>query len=164
MLHRHARCMWSDEEATKAFERLKFECTAPNGHAEEQVARCPGGYSSRAARVHDFPANDKALAPAPAIRSRARSDGASANLSHGGGPGSDCRGRAMPMAWSSLAPKAEARWRKRKRSEKLQELIDGIVFVEGANTNRRFNLSPPSTAFGNSFSWHYQMTPLSAQR
>lgn len=44
------------------------------------------------------------------------------------GPGSRAAGLAMAF---KLARKAESRWRKLNGSEKLQELIDGIVFVDG---------------------------------
>ena len=44
------------------------------------------------------------------------------------GPGSREAGLAMAF---KLARKAESRWRKLNGSEKLQELIDGIVFVDG---------------------------------
>ena len=44
------------------------------------------------------------------------------------GPGSRDAGLAMAF---KLARKAESRWRKLNGSEKLQELIDGIVFVDG---------------------------------
>jgi len=44
------------------------------------------------------------------------------------GPGSREAGIAMAF---KLARKAESRWRKLNGSEKLQELIDGIVFVDG---------------------------------
>ena len=44
------------------------------------------------------------------------------------GPGSREAGLAMAF---KLARKAESRWRKLNGSEKLQDLIDGIVFVDG---------------------------------
>lgn len=44
------------------------------------------------------------------------------------GPGSREAGLAMAF---KLARKAEPRWRKLRGAEKLQELIDGIVFVDG---------------------------------
>jgi putative transposase len=44
------------------------------------------------------------------------------------GPGSREAGLAMAF---KLARKAESRWRKLNRSEKLQELIDGVVVVDG---------------------------------
>ena len=44
------------------------------------------------------------------------------------GPGSRKAGLAMAF---KLTRKAEARWRKLNGSEKLQDLIDGIVFVDG---------------------------------
>ena len=44
------------------------------------------------------------------------------------GPGSRDAGLAMAF---KLARKAESRWRKLNGSEKLQDLIDGIVFVDG---------------------------------
>jgi transposase-like protein len=44
------------------------------------------------------------------------------------GPGSREAGLAMAF---KLARKAESRWRKLNGAEKLQELIDGIVFVDG---------------------------------
>src|SRR5438552_798509 len=44
------------------------------------------------------------------------------------GPGSREAGLAMAF---KLAKKAESRWRKLNGSEKLQDLIDGIVFVDG---------------------------------
>src|SRR5450432_4136524 len=44
------------------------------------------------------------------------------------GPGSREAGLAMAF---KLARKAESRWRKLNGSEKLQNLIDGIVFVDG---------------------------------
>jgi transposase-like protein len=44
------------------------------------------------------------------------------------GPGSREAGIAMAF---KLAKKAESRWRKLNGSEKLQDLIDGIVFVDG---------------------------------
>ncbi len=44
------------------------------------------------------------------------------------GPGSRAAGLAMAF---KLARKAESRWRKLNGSEKLQDLIDGIVFVDG---------------------------------
>ena len=44
------------------------------------------------------------------------------------GPGSRRAGLAMAF---KLARKAESRWRKLNGSEKLQDLIDGIVFVDG---------------------------------
>jgi putative transposase len=44
------------------------------------------------------------------------------------GPGSREAGLAMAF---KLARKAQSRWRKLNGSEKLQELIDGIVFVDG---------------------------------
>ena len=44
------------------------------------------------------------------------------------GPGSREAGLAMAF---KLATKAESRWRKLNGSEKLQDLIDGIVFVDG---------------------------------
>lgn len=44
------------------------------------------------------------------------------------GPGSREAGLAMAF---KLSRKAESRWRKLNGSEKLQELIDGIVFVDG---------------------------------
>jgi len=44
------------------------------------------------------------------------------------GPGSRKAGLAMAF---KLARKAESRWRKLNGSEKLQDLIDGIVFVDG---------------------------------
>ena len=44
------------------------------------------------------------------------------------GPGSREAGLAMAF---KLARKAESRWRKLSGSEKLQDLIDGIVFVDG---------------------------------
>jgi putative transposase len=44
------------------------------------------------------------------------------------GPGSRKAGLAMAF---KLARKAESRWRKLNGSEKLQDLIDGVVFVDG---------------------------------
>ena len=44
------------------------------------------------------------------------------------GPGSREAGLAMAF---KLARKAESRWRKLNGSERLQDLIDGIVFVDG---------------------------------
>ena len=44
------------------------------------------------------------------------------------GPGSRAAGLAMAF---KLALKAESRWRKLNGSAKLQDLIDGIVFVDG---------------------------------
>jgi putative transposase len=44
------------------------------------------------------------------------------------GPGSREAGLAMAF---KLARKAESRWRKLNGAEKLQDLIDGIVFVNG---------------------------------
>ena len=44
------------------------------------------------------------------------------------GPGSREAGLAMAL---KLARKAEKRWRKLNGSEKLQDLIDGIAFVDG---------------------------------
>lgn len=44
------------------------------------------------------------------------------------GPGSRAAGLAMAF---KLARKAETRWRKLNGSDKLQDLIDGIVFVDG---------------------------------
>jgi transposase-like protein len=44
------------------------------------------------------------------------------------GPGSREAGLAMAF---KLSRKAESRWRKLNGSEKLQDLIDGIVFVDG---------------------------------
>jgi transposase-like protein len=44
------------------------------------------------------------------------------------GPGSREAGIAMAF---KLARKAESRWRKLNGSEKLQDLIDGVVFVDG---------------------------------
>jgi transposase-like protein len=44
------------------------------------------------------------------------------------GPGSRAAGLAMAF---KLARKAESRWRKLNGSEKLQDVIDGIVFVDG---------------------------------
>lgn len=44
------------------------------------------------------------------------------------GPGSRAAGLAMAF---KLAQKAEKSWRKLNKSEKLQEVVDGIVFVDG---------------------------------
>ncbi len=44
------------------------------------------------------------------------------------GPGSRKAGLAMAF---KLAKKAEKGWRKPNGSEKLQDLIDGVVFVDG---------------------------------
>jgi hypothetical protein len=44
------------------------------------------------------------------------------------GPGSRQAGLAMAF---KLARKPESRWRKLNGAEKLQDLIDGVVFVDG---------------------------------
>src|SRR5579864_1278346 len=65
---------------------------------------------------------------APATRSRAPSRRCVCATYRTNGPGSREAGLAMAF---KLARKAESSWRKLNGSEKLQDLIDGIAFVDG---------------------------------
>jgi len=86
----------------------------------------PGKGSAELLAFYNFPAEHWDICgPAPDrkhLRHRA-----AANL-RTKGPGSRAAGLAMAF---KLAQKAEKGWRRLNKSEKLQEVIDGVVFVDG---------------------------------
>jgi putative transposase len=111
------------EDATKAFEKF----IATYGTKWPRAAECLEKDRSELLAFYDFPAEHwghlRTSNPIESTFATVR-----LRTYRTKGPGSREAGLAMAF---KLARKAESRWRKLNGSEKLQDLIDGIVFVDG---------------------------------
>src|SRR5688572_28153813 len=111
------------EDATNAFERF----IATYGVKWPRAAECLEKDRAELLAFYDFPAEHwghlKTSNPIESTFATVR-----LRTYRTKGPGSREAGLAMAF---KLACKAESRWRKLNGSAKLQELIDGIVFVDG---------------------------------
>jgi transposase-like protein len=111
------------EDATNAFERF----IATYGVKWPRAAECLEKDRAELLAFYDFPAEHwghlKTSNPIESTFATVR-----LRTYRTKGPGSREAGLAMAF---KLACKAESRWRKLNGNEKLQDLIDGIVFVDG---------------------------------
>jgi putative transposase len=111
------------EDATKAFERF----IEVYGTKWPRTAECLVKDRAELLAFYDFPAEHwQHLRTSNPIESTFAT--VRLRTYRTKGPGSREAGLAMAF---KLARKAESRWRKLNGSEKLQDLIDGIVFVDG---------------------------------